>query len=253
MRQIFLLFLYTSLLQPVFAQNSDIPNRPSPQRLVNDFAGIFKPQQLQKIEKILVAYNDSTSTQIAVVTVESLNSYDIVDYADRLAEKWGVGRKGKDNGVVILIKPKLSNSDYGEVRISVGYGLEGVISDATAQRIISQEMLPQFREGDYYRGVLAAVEVIMNLASGKYTAEQYEEVDFVTVIIVVSVIVAIFVLLLILAKKSSHHNSGGKSGKIPFIVFGGPGGFGGSRGGRPGGFGGFGGGGFGGGGARGKW
>jgi uncharacterized protein len=246
----FILFfsLYFILFLSVFSQNKDIPNRPSPQRLVNDFAGIFKPQQILILEKMLVAYNDSTSTQIAVVTIESLNGYDISDFTDRLAEKWEVGRKGKDNGVVILIKPKMSTSDYGEVRISVGYGLEDVIPDATAKRIISQEMLPHFQEEDYYRGVSAAVVVIMNLASGKYTAEQYEEVDMVTVIIVVGSIILLFVLLLVFAKRFNK----GNTTKLPFIIF--PGGFGSSGGGgRSGGFGGFGGGSFGGGGARGRW
>ena len=249
-RSVALFLLIFNLFSLVFSQKSNIPARPVPQRLVNDFSAIFKPQQVQKLEKMLVAYNDSTSTQIAVITVNTLNGYDAADYADRLAEKWGVGRKGKDNGVVILIKPKLSASDYGEVRISVGYGLEEIIPDAIAKRIVEQEMIPQFREGDYYGGVVAAVGVIMDLASGKYTAEQYNEVNMAVVIVVVSIVVALFVLFLIFAKKSKFT---GNNNRPPVIFFGGSG-FGGSGGGgRSGGFGGFGGGSFGGGGAGGRW
>jgi uncharacterized protein len=244
-----LLSLCLALCFSVFSQSNDIPARPVPQRLVNDFSAIFKPQQVQNLERMLVDYNDSTSTQIAVITVNSLNGYDAADYVDRLAEKWGVGRKGKDNGVVILIKPKLSASDYGEVRVSVGYGLEDVIPDAIAKRIVDQEMIPRFKEGDYYGGVVAATGVIMDLASGKYTADQYgDDVNMTMVIVGVSIFILLFVKSLIFGKKS-------KSGRPPFIVLGGMGGSGKSGGGgsRSGGFGGFGGGSFGGGGARGRW
>jgi uncharacterized protein len=245
------LFVCFGLSFSAFSRNDDIPARPAPQRLVNDFSGIFKPQQVQNLEKMLVAYNDSASTQIAVVTVNSLSGYDIADYTVRLAEKWGVGRKGKDNGVVILIKPKLSAFDYGEVWISVGYGLEDVIPDAIAKRIVNQEMIPRFQEEDYYGGVVAAVGVVMDLASGKYTADQYsDDVNFGVVIVVVSIVIALFVLFLIFSKKSKNNNN---SGRPPFIILGGMGGFGSSGGGRSGGFGGFGGGSFGGGGAGGRW
>jgi uncharacterized protein len=251
-RFVILLSLYFGIFLSVFSQNDDIPARPVPQRLVNDFSGVFKPQQAQELEKMLVDYNDSTSTQIAVITVNSLNGYDIADYTDRLAEKWGVGRKGKDNGIVILIKPKLSASDYGEVRISVGYGLEDVVPDATAKRIVNQEMIPRFKEEDYYGGVVAAVGVIMDLAAGKYTADQYnDDINMVTVVIVVSMIIMLFVLLLVFTKKSNPTNH---NGRPPFMFLGGGGGFGSSGGGgRSGGFGGFGGGSFGGGGAGGRW
>jgi len=100
----------------------EIPEKPFPPRLVNDFASILEPQEIDALEQKLVAYNDSTSTQIAVVTVTGLNGYDIADYANRLAEKWGIGTAGNDNGVIILVKPKMSESDRGEVNISpVGF------------------------------------------------------------------------------------------------------------------------------------
>ena len=98
------ILLLIAFTLPIVAQ--DIPDRPLPPRLVNDYTGTLAPEQLAALERKLVAFNDSTSTQIAVVLVKSLNGYDKADYTYRLAEKWGVGQKGKNNGAVILVKPK---------------------------------------------------------------------------------------------------------------------------------------------------
>ncbi len=113
-----------------------IPDRPEPPRLVNDFAGIFTAQQLASLERDLVAFDDSTSNQITVVTVTDLEGYDVAEYATRIGLDWGVGSEKFDNGIVILIRPKTSSAD-GKVFIAVGYGLEGVIPDAYAKRIIN--------------------------------------------------------------------------------------------------------------------
>ena len=101
-----------TLITRFFSQ--DIPERPVPPRLVNDFAGMLSTQEADVLERKLVAFNDSTSTQIAIVIVRSLNGYDKADYAQRLAEKWGIGQKGLNNGVLILVKPKTADS-RGEV------------------------------------------------------------------------------------------------------------------------------------------
>lgn len=239
----------------VLAQD-DIPDKPFPPRLTNDFAGIFTPSQNAELERLLVSYNDSTSSQITVVTVASLNGYEINDFASRLGEKWGVGQAKKDNGVVILIKPKMSARDYGEVTLSIGYGLEDVIPDAIANRIISNEMVPRFKEDDYYGGVVAAVGVIFDLATGKYTADEYND-DTAGMIIVAIILVFVVVMIIVAAKKGGSGGSGSSSGGSgpPFIFFGGGGSGGGFGGGSSGGggFGGFGGGSFGGGGASGRW
>ena len=262
-RRVALLFLCLSFLSPVFSQNDEFPDRPVPPRLVNDFSGIFEPKQALQLEKMLVDYNDSTSTQIAVITVKSLQGYDIADYTDRLAEKWGVGRKEKNNGVVILIKPKLSASDYGEVRISVGYGLEEIIPDAVAKRIVNQEMIPQFQEEKYYEGVVAAVGVVMDLASGKYTASKYDSIFGVWEIAIIISLFSFGLFLLILTmilsrkdKKNINYNRksatkySGSSDSFRNSDDDDDRGGGGSS---SGGFGGFGGGSFGGGGASGRW
>ena len=132
-----------------------IPAKPSPARLVNDFAGVFSSSQTATLEEALVAYDDSTSTQIAVVTVDDLEGYQAAEYATRIGLEWQVGSERFDNGVVILVKPK-TRRESGEVFIAVGYGLEGAIPDARARSIINSIMIPRFIEDDYYGAVAGA-------------------------------------------------------------------------------------------------
>src|SRR5262245_20553657 len=107
------------------AQN--IPQRPSPPRLVNDLANVLSPDEEQRLEQQLVAYDDSTSTQIAIVTVKTLDDYPIEEYSLKILRDWGVGNKKTNNGIVIL-----AAIDDRKIRIEVGYGLEGAIPDITA-------------------------------------------------------------------------------------------------------------------------
>lgn len=232
-----------------------IPSRPEPPRLVNDYAGIFSHAQNLELEKTLVAFDDTTSNQIAVVTALDLEGYDIAEYATRIGLEWQVGTEKFDNGVVVVVKPKVGNSK-GEVFIAVGYGLEGAIPDIAAGRIINEIMIPYFMNGDYYGGVVSACSALMKLASGEYS-ELREEEDPIWVFIGFLIIMfMIFVLIAILADKNGGGNSS-SGGRGP-VIYTGPitrggnsfGGFGGSS---SGGFGGFGGGSFGGGGARGSW
>jgi uncharacterized protein len=227
---------------------------------------------------VLDTFARSTTTQICVVTVPSLNGYDIADYAFKLGEKWGVGQKGSNNGVVIVFKPK-TDRESGRVFVAIGYGLEGVIPDAVANRlIVNNEMIPHFRENDTYGGLLAGCKVIMSLASKEFTAQEYENglSDDISGLIVILFLIFLFVFFIILFsagnkkrnrdytlgeddKKGlmywllwsmfdSGSGSGGHSGGGSWGNFsGGSGSFGG------GGFSGFGGGSFGGGGAGGSW
>jgi uncharacterized protein len=244
-----------------FAQ--DIPARPDPPRLVNDFANILSQQEVADLENRLVSFNDSTSTQIVVVIVPSLNGYEKADFAEQIGSKWGVGQKGKDNGCVVLIKPKTA-IERGEAFIAPGYGLEPVIPDATALNIVNNEMITRFKGNDYYGGITAGVQTIMSLARGEFTASQYDKrkTKKTGLGFLVPIIVIIIVLLMTRGGGGRHHSIGKN---IPFWTLlmlmgtgsrggggfgGGSGGFGGSGG---GGFGGFGGGGFGGGGAGGSW
>ena len=229
---------------------AQLPSPPYPPRLVNDYTGTLSSSQINALERKLVAYNDSTSTQILVLLVDDLQGYDIHEYSTKIGHSWGVGQKGKNNGVVITVKPKKSG-ERGQADICPGYGMEEFVTDATSKRIIEKEMIPAFKEGDYYTGIDNAVNVIMDLCSGKFSQDEYGHDGFplwFTIIIIIAIIV-------IFSKFSGggQNYSGGGTRTIWIPMGGGfsGGGFGG--GGHSGGFGGFGGGGFGGGGASGSW
>src|SRR5690554_1090114 len=246
------------------AVKAEIPSRPVPPMLVNDFAGILNNSEKQILENKLVQFARETSTQIVIVAVPDLEGYDPGDYAFRLGEKWGVGQKGSDNGLVILVKPKEGN-DLGRVFIATGYGLEDVLPDATLNgAIIDTEMIPYFKQNNYYQGLENATNVIMNITRGEYTAEYYEE-NYAqsggSIIPFLIIFVLMFIVFPIMRGRSQRHYSAGKS--LPLwmalgLLSGGrshPGSFNNfsSGSGGFGGFGGFGGGSFGGGGAGGSW
>jgi uncharacterized protein len=238
---------------------AQIPDKPVPPRLVNDFANILSAGEQQTLESKLVSFNDSTSVQIAVVIVPSLDGYDEADYAQQLGQKWGVGGSKFNNGFVVLIKPKTS-SEAGKAFIATGYGVEQFVPDATAYEIVNNEMIPRFKENDYFGGINAATDVIMSLVKGEFSADKYGKknkgapIGFIIIIIIV-------IIILISRNNNNHHNIN-RSGGSGMLLFpwmmgggfgGGSGGSGGFGGGGGGGFGGFGGGGFGGGGAGGSW
>lgn len=245
----------------------DIPEPMVPYRLVNDFADIFSAAEEQALEQKLRAYNDSTSTQIYVISVADLGGYPVSDYAFRLGEKWEIGQKSKDNGAVILIKPKIGNS-RGQAFIATGYGLETRLNDAYTGRIVRDEMIPYFMDNDYFGGVNAAVDAMIARLSGEFVADVKEEkgIPFFVIIIIILIII---LLISLLSKGGDQHIDGGGHHKTnsPTVFFppmtGGrrSGGFGSSSGwggggfggGGMGGFGGGGGGRFGGGGAGGSW
>jgi uncharacterized protein len=260
------LIYFLVLICGVSVLKAEIPERPVPPRLVNDFARILAPSEATQLENKLVRFSNETSTQIVVVTVNDLDGYDPGDYAFRVGEKWGVGQQGKDNGLIILIKPK-SGNDMGRIFIATGYGLEGVLPDAIVNgTIIETEMIPPFRQNNYYKGIDNGTNVIMDIVRGEYTAEYYrehyaqQEGGFLPVLII---LLFLFIVLPILRGRSRRAYSPGKS--LPFwlalgMMSGGRhsgsfGNFSSGRGsfGSGGGFGGFGGGSFGGGGAGGSW
>lgn len=247
---VFLLFFCIS------AAYSQIPERPSVQRLVNDFTNTLSEQQQSVLENKLRNYHDTTSTQILIVIVSDLDGYSPSDYTIQLGEKWGIGKKEQDNGVVILIKPKTQNSN-GQAFIATGYGLEEYIPDALAKRIVENEMIPSFKNNDYYSGINKAIDVIIGLASGAFTAEEYDNSSG-GVLFFLIIFILIFILVI---KGGGSKNISGKGGGRSNAILAAlllsslnsrSGSFGG--GGRSsGGFGGFGGGSFGGGGAGGSW
>ena len=242
---------------------AQVPPRPNPPRLVNDLAGILG--DCQWLEDSLERIAMETSNQICVVTMNDFGGYDKAMMAYSIGEKWGVGKKGNNNGVVILIKPKTEDSK-GEAFIAPGYGLEGAITDATSTRIVNQEMIPLFKENDYLGGVWAGAQVVRDLAIGEYNEEDYAQQNDDEALFAFLMFIAIFVFFLYLAHKSNQGNNGNRNngdtgtwgGPIIFTSGndwgrGGSSWSGGGSWGGGGGWGGFGGGSFGGGGGGGSW
>ena len=247
-----LLLLFISVL--VWGQS--YPERPNPPRLVNDFTNTLTAEQVQALETKLVMLDDSTSTQIAVVIVPSVNGATIADYNVGLLRKWGVGTKN-NTGVILLIAKNDRTLD-----ITVGYGLEGALTDATSKSIIDDVIVPNFKGSDYYRGINLGTDAIMQAVRGKYNAPRaksatdkggYGILFFIIVMIIVSLISRGG------GGGGTLMSRGGPSGIGQALLLGalfgggGRGGGGDWGGGGGGGFGGFGGGGGGGGGASGSW
>lgn len=239
----------------------DFPPRPSPPRLVNDLANILSPEQEQALEQKLVNYSDSTSTQIAVVNITSIGQYDISDYAFRLAEQWGIGQQGKNNGILIL-----TAVNERRVFIATGYGMEGVVPDAIAKRITERTIKPEYQQGNYYAGLEKGTSFIIDVASGEYKADPKDSAEGEGGLPILWIIIGVLILLFIMSRRGG----GGRGGRGGMRTLGGPffppvifgdfsggrgmfGGGGGGFGGGGGGFGGFGGGSFGGGGAGSSW
>lgn len=250
-----LTLLFSYLILGLQAQiEKELPARPSPPKLVSDFTGTLSADQAQALENKLVAFDDSTSTQIAVVIIESTNSRDIADFAVALGRAWGIGNKKTNNGILLLVA-KQDRKMY----IATGYGLEGALPDALAKRIIENEIKPNFRENDFYRGLDQGTDAIMLATKGEYTApEGYRDEDGEGGFPLILIFIIIFVLFKIIGKGGGgggyYHGRGRHRGPggIWFFPSGGSS-FGGSSSSSGGGFGGFGGGSFGGGGSGGSW
>ena len=237
-----------------FIQAQDIPDRPTPPRLVVDYSGILSPSEKMALENKLVSFNDTTSNQILVILTNDLYGYGISEFADRIGDKWGVGQAEMDNGIVVVIKPKIGNNS-GLARIAVGHGLGGAIPDITAGQIVDFEMIPSFKNNDYYSGIDKATTVLMELAAGEYSSDEYSG-SYSNALWEFSPLIIFFTLLFFILWLSRRSRTIGSRPRSPWAAFWfgsgrSSGGWGGSSG--SGGFGGFGGGGFGGGGAGGSW
>lgn len=151
------------LLPPALLLASEVPFLAG---RVNDTANLLSAGTVAELEQLLKAHQDSTSNQVVVLTVQSLEGDDIESYAIRVAETWKLGQKGKDNGVLFIV-----SRDDRKVRIEVGRGLEGDLTDAISSTIIRREILPQFKSGDYDQGVKAGVVAILAAIRGAYTPD----------------------------------------------------------------------------------
>jgi len=251
--QIFLLLLLTT----VPARALDVP----PLRArVNDYAAVIPADQVQALESQLAQLERDTGHQVAVLTVPTLDGEDIEGFSIRVAENWKIGKKGFDNGVILVVAVK-----DRKLRLEVGYGLEGVLPDLIAKRITSDYIVPKFRAGDFGGGIVAGIDAVQKVIRNEPLPEsarrqsEKPKSDFNFIIILAIIFI---VLAFMNSASSSRGRSGiwgtrGRRGGGPPIIFGGPfggGGFGGGGfgGGGGGGFSG-GGGSFGGGGASGSW
>jgi len=240
-----------------FAQ--DFPAKPN--KLVNDYTGTLSADQIQQLEQKLVAFDDSTSIQVAIAILKSVGEYDINDYAQQLGRAWGVGTKGKDNGVMIVVA-------LGDRKISIqtGYGVEGVLPDMYTRRIIDNDIKPYFKAGDYFKGLDAGTNAIIALSKGEYKNDKPKVSKRGSGGSGILIIIIIVVVVIVLLRKGG---GGGGNGQViggrgvadalfwSMLLGGGRGsggsGWGGGSSGGGGGFGGFGGGSFGGGGSSGSW
>lgn len=261
-KNILLTALFVLLTSLLFAQT--FPAKPT--RLVNDYTQTLSTDQISSLEQKLVAFDDSSSIQVAVVIIKSLEGYDVADYAVRLAESWGIGGSENNNGVLLLV----SLGDR-KVTIQTGYGVEGALPDAIARRIIENEITPNFKSGDYFAGINQGTDAIISYTKGEYKNDTPKKRKKSSGGMIPFIVIFIVIILLAIKKGGGSGGSqviGGRGSASPFwwlllgsqLGRGGGGGFGGFSGGGGGfggggggGFGGFGGGSFGGGGASGSW
>lgn len=259
MKKIFLALTLT--LTSLLGFSQDFPEKPS--TLVNDYTNTLTAAQKATLESKLVAFDDSTSNQIAVVIMKSVGDYDINEYAYKLGRYWGVGGKKKNNGVILLIA-------IGDRKLSIqtGYGLEGALPDIYTKRIIENDIKPFFKEGNYYAGVDAGTNSIISLVKGEYKNDKPKSKRGIGGAGSGLIILIIIIVIILLLRRGGGGGNGGEiidsRGVSDAIFWGmlfgsgrnsGGGGFGGGFGGGSGGggFGGFGGGSFGGGGSSGSW
>ncbi len=246
----------------MYGQTVKIPEKPSFQTSYYEFnTQLLEESEKKAIEQKLINYADTTSTQIVVVAVNTTGGEAPWKYAFDIADKWGIGQKGNDNGILILIA-----KDDREIFIQTGMGTQHLLTDAMTKTIIENEITPEFKKGNFYAGIDKGTTAIMKVMKGEYKGEPKKRGKGISGGVVFFFIFLFIVIIAILSRRGGG-KSGGRGG------FGGPdladiiilsslgrgfggGGFGGSSGGGfgGGGFGGgFGGGGFNGGGAGGSW
>lgn len=241
------LFFLLGMSKSLWAQS--IPAKPSPPRLVNDFSNTLSGAEINALEEKLLRYEDSTSTQISIVVVPTIGESDMNSYAVALGRAWGIGQSGKNNGILLLW-----STGERKVYIATGYGTEGALPDAYAKRIIENQIIPQFKQGNFAQGLSDGVDQIIAYLSGEFEADAEVTEDFpISPIVLFIIIVFIFILV----SKRNRGGGGGfrGGGGMPYTTYTGWGPSSGNWGGGSGGgsFGGFGGGSFGGGGAGGDY
>ena len=265
---VFLLSLALLLSPALWGQDAApvFPEKPEPAVYVHDYAGWLSEAEKAQLEAKLQRYTDSTSTQIVVMIRPDIGDYDKSSYAFELGNRWGIGRKDKNNGVVMLIKSE--PPDRG-IFIATGYGTEGALPDITAGQIIRNTMGPFFRQERYYEGINAGLDDVIRALSGEFKNDAKNDRvkirgngTFVLIMVVIFIILFVYLMIQSSRRRTLYSNSGPNRRRRDDDWWGGGfGGFGGGFGGGSsggwgsggGGGGSFGGGSFGGGGAGGDW
>ena len=263
MKKIMIIAISLLLMLPLWSSAQEkLPVPSAPQSWVNDYAGVFSSAETAALESKLNEFEYRTSTQIFVVTLDDNGGYSASDLGQRIGEQWGVGQQGKDNGLLMLL-----DMQDNDVYISTGYGLEEYIPDITASRITQNELIPNFKNGDFYTGVDAGIDVMISLLDGKFTADEYKKQTSSGGGFSLGAIIFMIVLFSMIFGGRRRSSGMGRSNLPLWLALGmmsggrhsgsfgnfssGSGGFG--SGGGFGGFSGGGGGSFGGGGAGGSW
>lgn len=158
-------FIFTFLLGLVLATQALAVDLPTLKGHVNDYAGLLNPQRAAALETALTDFERSDSTQIVVLTVPNLGGEDIASFSIKVAEAWKIGQKGVDNGVILIVA-----KSERKVRIEVGQGLEGKLTDLVSGRIIRGDISPRFKAGDFDGGIVAGVNAIAAVVKGEYAA-----------------------------------------------------------------------------------
>lgn len=248
------LFLFVLVLSGIIVQAQfTIPDQPSFQTSVYDYADILNPQEEKELENKLIRYSDSTTTQIVLITIEDLKGEDIGILTPRWGQTWGIGgSEQNDNGIIILF----AKNDK-KIWISAGYGVEDRLTAGINGELIRNIIIPEFKAGNFYLGLDKGTDAIFEVLKGKYKGSRKEKNDNFPIF---PILIFIFIIILIISKSKGGGNSGGGSRGLDLAdiiilsSLGRSGGGGSFGGGSSGGFGGgFGGGGFSGGGAGGSW
>lgn len=202
-----LFFFLLSFLTGLKADNSALfPPKPEPAVFVHDYSNWLTPGQKNALEMRLRDYYDSTSTQIVVMIRPDIGDYDLSSYSFELGERWGVGEKGKNNGVVMTIKTEAPGRG---IFIATGYGTEEFLTDARTRRIIETIILPRFRQGQNFDGIQKGVEAVQQVLAGQFQNIPGSSDQGIPVIFIIILIIIVIIIIIIINNSGRMHTGGG--------------------------------------------
>jgi uncharacterized protein len=207
----FIILLFVSLSYTSYSQ-INIPNLPEKETAVYDAADLLSAAEENALEQKLIKYADSTSTQIVIVTINSLEGEYIALFAAEWAEKWGIGQKGKDNGAIILV-----SKEDRKITIQNGYGLEEFLTDYNSKTIIDQIMQPEFKSGNFYAGFDKATTAIFKVLAGQFNADEVNQSNEPSLFTIIVFIFIVFFIIYAISKRNKNGGSDGSVGRTPSI------------------------------------